>query len=231
MFRIRTRTLALVALGALVLPLAACGGDDAASPSDGSTSSQSDSTDASDSPDATTDDSSDDTDAAPTGDPDEGGCHVDVTGDVATTFDAGGGIMAVNTDYWLTPAQKEMFGDGFYFILNCQGAGGSYLGILAGANASTETITYGPATYPLSPTDALFGGAGEDSTVQVMFTLDDDEGVWGVSEPGQVEITAFDDDHIAGTVQFTATDVLADMAGTPERSVTVDATFDFANPN
>jgi hypothetical protein len=54
--------------------------------------------------------------------------------------------------------------------------------------------------------------------------------VWGVTEPGVVEITEFDNDNIAGTVTFTAADVLAEMAGTPERTVQVTVSFDFDNP-
>lgn len=231
MIRTRSRTVAVLSALALTLSLAACGGGDDASTDDTVETDDTTATDDTTSTDDTT--ATDDTVGAPEVDTDTsmGTCQVDVTGDVETSFSAGGGVMAVNTEYWLTPEQKEMFGDGFYFIINCSEDNNDYFGLLAGSNGNADTVPYGPATYTLEPSDALFGGAGENSPLTIMLTFEGDEGVWGVAEPGTVEITSFDDEHIAGTVSFAAQDNLADMAGTPERNIQVEVSFDFANPN
>lgn len=231
---IRTRrfhTTTFAALASASLVLAACGGGDESSPEAGDSDTATEQTDAGGQTDATEAPDSEATmPELPATDTDAGTCQVDVTGDVERSFTAGGGMSAVNTDYWLTPAQKEVFGEGFYFIVNCQGEGDDYFGLLAGTTGNADTIPYGPGTYELAPTDAIFGGAG-DGPFTIMLAFDGDEGVWGVAEAGTVEITEFDDDNIAGTVTFGAADVLADMAGTPERSAQVTVSFDFDNPN
>jgi hypothetical protein len=233
MIRTRTlRTLALVTTLGLTLTLAACGGDDSSTAASGSDPAG---TSASSDEGGATDGSSTEGSEAPevtdSGGGDGGSCQVDVTGDVTASWSAGPSLSALETEYWLTPQEKEMFGEGFYFVVNCQGPGGDYFGLTAGQAGSTDTVAYGPASYTLSPSENVLAGTGMDSPLTVLLAFDGDEGVWGVTEPGVVEITEFDGDNIAGTVIFTASDMLAEMAGTPERTVQVTVTFDFDNPS
>lgn len=164
------------------------------------------------------------------------GCQIDVTGDKTASWSAGGGISALNTQYWLSPEQLEMFGgaDGrFYFIVNCSGEAGS-LSFFATATASEETIPYGPATYTLDPAGNVFGAGEGDAPIGVLLNLTGSQTNWGLSEPGVLEITVFDDQRLAGTFAFTATDVLARSPlgdGTSEGTITVKGSFDFRNPN
>ena len=223
----------VVALGlAVALVLSACSGDDSSTPADPALPG--DPTGGSDPPTEITLDGSTDNDpdvTAPSAE-EAGTCGVEVTGDETANWTASGGVAAVNTEYWLTPEQKEFFGDGFYFIVACDGGGnGGYLGILAGSGATSSSVPFRPATYTLTPADSTFGGAGPDSSLTVLLTLDGDDGVWGVSEPGTIRITEFDADGISGSVTFTATDVLAGVTGGPERTIQVSAVFAFTNPN
>jgi hypothetical protein len=157
-----------------------------------------------------------------------------VTGDKTASWTAGGGISALNTHYWLTPEQRKMFFGGdsnaFYFIVNCAGEAGS-LNFFATRSASEENIPYGPATYTLSKTINAFGEAETEEPIAVMLTFTDSKTNWGLSEPGTLEITAFDDERIAGSFSFTATDLFAKINDTSEGTVTVKGSFNFRNPN
>lgn len=213
------------------LALTACGGDDGASDGSGSTGGDTGVTAASSEPSGS-DSGGGAPDTGASEAPDDDRCQVEVTGDKTASWTSPGGISAVNTDYWLTPEQKEFFGEGFYFILNCDGTGeGGSISFFANTEATAEDIPFGPATYTLSPAENALGSNTTDP-ITVLFTLEDSETNWGVSEPGVLEITAFDDDHIAGRFEFTATDVLADLSGgESEGTVTVTGSFDYRNPN
>ncbi len=206
--------------------LTACGGDDGATeasqpvgsevetPTTGSVEVDTPETEAPDSPEVAGDDS----------------CSVEVTGDKTARWTSPGGISALNTEYWLAADQADLFGEGFYFIINCPGDQGS---VSFGSNASADEsdIPFGPATYTLNPATNRFGG-NPDDPIAVLFTLTDSETNWGVSEPGVLEITAFDDEHIAGRFEFTATDLLYDLGGSEsEGTVRVTGSFNYRNPN
>jgi hypothetical protein len=163
-------------------------------------------------------------DAAPT-DVGGGTCLVDVTGDETASWTGGGGTTALNTDYWLTPDQKQAYGDAFYFVVNCQGANG-FLGFLAGATAEQATIPYGPQDYTLAAADPTAVG---DQPIGVAVTIDGSDASYGLTQPGTLSITRFDESGIAGTFSFTATDLLAGDTA-PARSITVTGSFDFDNP-
>lgn len=167
-------------------------------------------------------------DAAPA-DTGGGTCQVDVTGDETASWVGSGGMMALNTDYWLSAEQKQAYGDAFYFVVNCQGILG-FLGFLAGTAAEQATIPYGPKDYVLSAADAADAG---DQPIGVAVTIDGSDAGYGLSQPGTLSITRFDADGIAGTFSFTATDLLAGVSGgtTPARSITVTGSFAFDNPN
>jgi hypothetical protein len=158
-----------------------------------------------------------------------GTCQVDVSGDETASWTGAGGPMALNTDYWLSAEQKQSFGDPFYFVVNCQGVGG-FLGFLAGTAAEQATIPYGPMDYTLQPGSVM---GATDQVLGVMVTIDGSDTSYGVSAPGTLSITKFDDTGIAGTFSFTATDLLAGAGGdtAPARTITVTGQFDFANPN
>lgn len=207
--------------------LAACGGDDGASEVSSGGSAQTAAPGQTEPADGSSTETV--TGEAPEAEGDDS-CRVEVTGDKTASWTTPGGISALNTDYWLPPEQKELFGEGFYFIINCDGDGGS-VSFFASNDATADSIPFGPATYTLNPANGALGASSE-GPISVMFVLADSETNWGVAEPGVLEITAFDDDHIAGTFDFTATDVLYDLAGVEsEGTVRVTGSFDYRNPN
>lgn len=169
---------------------------------------------------------------------DPGGCHVEVTGDVVATVDADGGPEAVGVEYWLSPADDEAMtsvaatSEPFFFLLSCTGPDGTSVDITTGATGSATTIPFAPAVYAVNPTDPSFGGGGSATdALAVLVSLPATGTNWGLSEPGTVEITRFDDERISGTFTFRVTDVLALENDTPSKgNATVTGEFDFANP-
>ena len=224
------RIFAIAVTTLLAVTLVGCGGDDGVS-----TSPTADDTTADTTADDTTDDMTADTTEDSDDDDGDGGggggeCSVDVSGDKTASWTQPGGIMALNMDYWLSEEMKETFGEDFYFIVNCSGDEGS-ITFIGGELANEETVPFGPNTYVLNPSDSALG-TNETDPIIMMFTLTDSDTNWGVAEPGQLDITAFDDDHIAGTFEFTATDVLYELGGVEsEGTVQVTGSFDFDNPN
>lgn len=222
--------------GALLLSttllLAACGGGDESDAAPATSGPASTAADPAGTPPTDAGAGTDTTAAAP----DDDSCQVEVTGDKSASWTAGGGISALNTQYWLTSEELEMFGGAegsFYFIVNCAGEAGS-LSFIATASASEETIPYGPATYTLPVADNVLGASESNEPIIVMLNLTDSQTNWGVSEPGTLEITAFDDERLAGTFSFTATDLLARSPlgdGASEGTITVKGSFNFRNPN
>ncbi len=210
------------------MALAACGGGD-----DGAAAPERPGTDPAAGPSETRPADTGAEPAAPDS-PGDDGCQVEVTGDKTASWTAGGGISALNTQYWLSPDQLGMFGESFYFIVNCSGEAGS-LSFGATAKATEETIPYGPATYTLEPASNVMGTGEGEAPIGVLLTLTDSETNWGLSEPGVLEITRFDDERITGTFSFTATDVLnSSRIGDQSRfegTITVKGSFDFRNPN
>jgi hypothetical protein len=218
----------VLALG-MVAVLAGCGGDDSATSTPDTTSASAELTEAP--ADTTPDTAAEPTDEEP---PADDSCRVEVTGDKEVSWTAPGGIMALNMEYWFSAEQKEQFGnlmgDGFYFILNCVADEGS-LSFIASAEATSDDIPFGPAAYELPAATNVLGTSEDGGPISVLLTLTDSETNWGLSEPGTLEITAFDNEHIAGTFSFAATDVFANLSGSSEGDIQVAGSFNFRNPN
>lgn len=169
--------------------------------------------------------------------PDPGSCHVEVTGDVTASIDAVGGPEAVGVEYWLSAAEKDTMSSvagtpaPFFFMLGCTAVDGTSIDITTGAAGSAATIPFAPAVYTVNPTDPRVGGGGSSTDpLAVLVSLPATGTNWGLSEPGTVTITRFDDERITGTFSFRVTDVGSletDLAS--QGSATVAGEFDFAN--
>jgi hypothetical protein len=153
-----------------------------------------------------------------------GSCHVDVTGARTVSWDSPGGVAAVGVQYWLSEqALATVPADTFFFIVNCNSEAG-LVTFAAGDAATTDTLPLAPARYEL-PSRA---SAMTDTVLIAGVTVnEDDQALWSLDEGGVLDITAFDESHIAGTFTFSATDVF----GQEDDGVTVTGSFDYANPN
>jgi hypothetical protein len=61
--------------------------------------------------------------------------------------------------------------------------------------------------------------------------LDGTDTNWGPSAQGQLVITEFDANHIAGTFTIPVTDVLAGMTGSSKGDAVITGEFSYTNPN
>ena len=147
-----------------------------------------------------------------------GTCAMDISGGRVEHPSGVGGIEAVNTDYWLSPEAKEIFGPTFYFVLKCR-SDEATAEFIAGPNASVDTIAFGPGEYALT---------SEGGALNVVFSINNSNGNWSATNPGILHITQFDDRRIAGSFNFTVVDIGPEPN---ERNMLITGTFDFANPN
>lgn len=166
------------------------------------------------------------------GDAESGFCHVEVSGDVNAEWTAPGGYSAVGYGPWVpeaTAAASPIATDDTFFLVNCTGENDNYVGF--GANLD-QHIPMAPGTYTIPTAQNAFGVAGPVSPIGMLITLGGTDTNWGPSQDGTLIITAFDEEHIAGTFSVTVSDVLADLGGTPSKgSAVITGEFDFANPN
>jgi hypothetical protein len=217
---------------ALAAGVTACGGSDNASSNDGGAGAVTtasgaveqttpESTDAPTSP-STEQTNTDDAPAAPS----SGDCHVEVTGARTLSWDSTGGLGATGIDYWLSDEDRAQVPDdfGFFFILNC-GSDAGLVTFAAGDLANEQTIPLGPGTYELP---AATSGVGPNTIMSGGISIDESDGpLWGLGDGAVLVITEFDEDHIAGNFDFTASDVLS---GTDDE-LQVTGTFDYGNSN
>lgn len=216
----------------LAVGITACGGSDEPSSDDGGTGAVTTTSDAGaqtspERADATTSPPTvqANTDGAPS-EPSSGDCHVEVTGARTLSWDSTGGLGATGIDYWLSDEDRTQVPDdfGFFFILNC-GSGAGLVTFAAGDLANEQTVPLGPGTYELP---AATSGVGPNTVMSGGISIDESDGpLWGLGDGGVLVITEFDEDHIAGNFDFTASDVLS---GTDDE-LQVTGTFDYRNPN
>ncbi|MGB8859094.1 MAG: hypothetical protein WCC60_07560 [Ilumatobacteraceae bacterium] len=159
-----------------------------------------------------------------------GSCHVTVTGDLTTEWSSGGGSSSVGYGPWVgSPGVTTMIGalDESFFVINCDSGTDDYVGFLTQNDAK---IPMEPATYTIpAGTSALSdNGVG---MIAALVTFAGSDTNWMLSGDGQLVITAFDNDHIAGTFTLPMTDALSAMTGTSEGDVVVTGEFDLLNPN
>jgi hypothetical protein len=230
----------------LAAGLCACGGDDDDAASDDATEAEStdagedtvaDADDAEadtteppeetivDGTAAPADDESDDGDEPASGGP---GCAVEVTGDKTASWTAPSDMSSVLAWYWASESEREFLDNEFSMILNCEGDGG-YVGFLSTDGANEETVPYGPGTYEIPDFDAD-PDVREQAQFSVLVSITDSETNWGLTEPGTLEITAWDDSHIAGTFELHMEDSLASLSGDEsEGTIVITGSFDYAN--
>lgn len=161
-----------------------------------------------------------------------GSCHVKVEGDVTAEWTSPGGMSAVGYGPWTPPSAGTIAGlpmDETFFILNCVGEGTNSLNFMPNTGIG---IPMQPATYVIQPASNAFG-TSEDGQITVIVGFDGPAGTtnWGPSEPGELVITAFDADHIAGTFRIPITDVLATLTGASMGNAVITGEFDYQNPN
>ena len=167
---------------------------------------------------------------APAGDTDMGFCHVKVEGDVTAEWTSPGGASSVGYGPWVPSATGTIAGvnlDASFFVVNCQGDGENYVGFMPMGDAM---IPMEPATYTIEAGDNVFG-ASEGGQMTTLLGLDGTDTNWGPSAQGQLVITEFDANHIAGTFTIPVTDVLAGMTGSSKGDAVITGEFSYTNPN
>lgn len=145
-------------------------------------------------------------DAGPSG---VGSCSVTMTGSVTAQYEGGIDVGAVTSGYWLSDEERASYeatlgGPPQPLLLNCGTADGLNL-VTISANDEAD-LSFGPGQYEINA--VAFHP-------DVMGYILPPEG-----EPVTATITAFDDQHVAGSVSFTD----PSTNGAP---VTVELTFDF----
>lgn len=215
-----------IAYLAMLSLVAACGGDDNSStPATGAPGTEQ----VDDSSSVDTEPGTPATDGGTT-DVSGGSCHVVVTGDISQEWTAGGGSSSVGYGPWIgNPGITTPIGavDESFFIINCQDSTDNYVGFLAQNDAK---IPMEPATYVLAKGASAIS-ATDTSPIVSLVTFDNSETNWVLSADGELVITAFDNDHIAGHFTLPVTDAFAEMTGTSEGSALITGEFDFENPN
>jgi hypothetical protein len=229
---------------------AACGGDG----DDGSAEPESDITPTATS--ATEEgpggDDGDEDGDSPSGDMDLGRCDLTVTGDVTLSGSAGGGASAFGSDYYYTDDEmREIlrafagFGSDdasddeldalveeamaedprlYILIINCVSEPDFSLSILPSGQATYADIPFGEGTYGI-PAGGPLGGQTAANEFALLLTLEGDD-IYQVSEPGELAISRWDEEGIAGTFSFSAVESFAE--GGEPNSVSVEGAFEFA---
>ena len=211
-----------------MLSLAACGSDDKLSdpalPGAEDTTLVDDTTQSGE-----TQSGSDATSAQPT-DVAGGSCHVTVVGDINAEWTSSGGSSSVGYGPWVgSPGVTTPIGalDESFFVINCQDSTDNYVGFLSQNEAK---IPMEPATYVLPMSSSTLGST-DTSPIASLVTFQDSETNWVLMSNGELVITEFDDEHIAGRFTLPVTDAFAEMTGTSEGSAVITGEFDFENPN
>ncbi len=179
-----------------------------------------------------------------------GSCEVTFSGDLQLEAKTGGGPSSFGSDYYYDDDEmrknleqiakiansdasedeikrqvdEDMKSDPrlFLLIINCVQDPDFSISFLPGGGAKYADIPFKAGTYRIAE-GGLFGADADSKDFGVLMTTGDDA-FYGVSEPGELNITRFDAKGIAGTFSFTAKEVLAD--GEP-KTVQVSGKFDY----
>ncbi len=230
---------------------AACGGGGGDDDSDGGNSGDN-STTGTEAPGKTADGSKATATSKPGSTNSGKGCEVKITGDkevsVKSAYSASG--SGAGADYWTSDDElraallalakagisdadakkkvdEEMKKDPRFFLLivNCVAPKPDDVSIsfLPGGESKYADVPFGPKKYTLPASGAL-GGDTKPGEFSVLFGIGDH--FFGVSEPGELNITKFDSSGIAGTFKFSARESAFLADGTP-LSVKVEGKFDY----
>lgn len=156
----------------------------------------------------------------------DGSCSVEVTGDVEASWGESQNVASAMVSDWFTEAQRDMLGDSFTLLFNCEGDGDNSFSLISSNAAGNGEIPHAPGTYEISGGAGLFGAEGDLWTV--LIGLDGTDTNWSVAEPGgTLTISEFDDDTIAFEFDAPLYDSLAEMAGTDAQAahITVSMTY------
>ena len=169
-------------------------------------------------------------DGASPGNTNLGSCHVKIDGDVTADWTLGQDASSFGYGPWIPQAPgvtAPIVLDETYFVLNCPGDGQNTLSFMANLESA---IPMQPATYTIPAATNAFGTA-ETGMVSILLRLDGPAGQtnWGPSADGQLVITEFDSNHIAGTFTVPITDVLAKLNGTSMGDAVITGEFSYSN--
>ncbi len=169
-----------------------------------------------------------------------GGCTVEVTGDVTTSWTGPNDLSAFTTDYWYTEEELEqqfgMFGDTTegtfdevlaaggqiftFFLFNCSGPNGELVNLSVSTNATRADFPFGPGTYAI--TGGMFSGDEMGANEFSMLFAINDTDVWGLDGTGTVTIASWDGSRLTGTFAFDA----AESFVTTPRHLSVSGAFE-----
>jgi hypothetical protein len=140
-----------------------------------------------------------------------GDCKIAISGAVKLEQTSHGGIAATNISYWLSPEDAKKVSGVNGFVVNCHGP--DFKLSLVPAGGKEDGMPFGPKNY------ALKKGKGD---VGVMLNLKDGKSFDQAN--GNVNITAFDKTHIAGTIEVSGKLVPSNAA------IKVSGSFDLKCP-
>lgn len=177
-----------------------------------------------------------------------GSCSVTFAGDERIEIQGDGGPAATGSDYWysddeLRAALEQLARVGsnksdaeverevdeamdspdpklFLLFLGCVDRDDRELSItlFPSANSTYDDIPFEPGTYAIPAST----GAAEAGTFGVLFTIGDE--LYRVSEAGELDITEWDDEGIAGEFSFRAEQMFAEGNA---KKLSVNGKFDF----
>jgi hypothetical protein len=168
-----------------------------------------------------------------------GGCTVNVSGDLETSWNGPDNISAFTTDYWYTEEElRQTFefvgteGSTFeavmaagrqvftFFLFNCQGPDGELVTLSLSTGATRTDFPFGPGTYAI--TTGMFGSGEMGPTDFSMIFAAGAEDVWAIDGTGSVTISEWNGEHLVGSFTFGALEQFA----TPARRVAVSGEFE-----
>lgn len=226
-----------VAAAALLMLVAACGDDD----SGGVTTTAAPGTTSAAGASTTTGLPGETSTTLPSGD--GGGCIVEVTGDIPTSWSGPGGVSAFTSDYWYTEDElRQQFafftdpegrtfeqvyeaGEAIFtfFLMNCQGPGGELVTLAVSDDATRADFPFATGTYPVKVGMFSFDGDQQGpSDFAVLFAINDTD-VWGLDGEGRITIDRWDGETVAGTFAF---DVIEQFVTTGARRGSVTGSFE-----
>jgi hypothetical protein len=164
-----------------------------------------------------------------------GSCQIDITGDKTISWT---GIVPpdrVYATYWLTDEQKQANGGKFQVGMLCVDPRNVSNSVFVGASGDSDLalfVPYGPGVFPLTPSDVVAHGLTNAFVFNPVVALAGSHAGWSINgNGGTLELTAFDEAHIAGTFNFPALDTGSQRSGLPsEGEIVVTGSFDIPHP-
>ena len=151
-----------------------------------------------------------------------GSCSVALTGGHTAEWGEQQSTSSGVVSYWFGDTERSFWGDGFTIVANCSGDGTTNFSLLSGADADESSVPMAPGTYELQPGGPL----GSNGLWSILMTIDGNDALFGITEPGgTLEITEFDDDTFAFVVDATVVDTFASMTGGSEEPAQLHVEF------